>query len=463
MAEPMMEHHGAHKADAHSGSADHREMLLDMRRSWLWTNGAVILLGVSVAFSPATFGYGGVAAWNDVLAGVLIAACAAAALSPTWDFYGRWGAALVGLWLQFAPLLFHPPAAGYLVDTMAGVLVVVLMVLVPMMPGMAHHMAMMQPGPEVPPGWTYCPSTWHQRVPMIVLAFIGWMISRYLAAYQLGYTSHVWDPFFGEQSMNVLTSEVSRMWPVSDAGVGAFAYTIEMLMAWMGDRRRWRTMPWMVSFFFLLVVPLGVTHVVLVIMQPVMVGAWCFLCLAAAVAMLLMIPFTIDEVIATGQFLADRVRHGHSFWRTFWVGDTMTGGGPDERTPKYGARTAAHVTPAAWGVSLPWTLGLSAVMGIWAIVTPEFLGSTGLLMDSDRITGALIVTASVVVTAEVVRSGRYVNLLFGAWLALSPFLLDGGSSASTAGNVAAGIAVALLALPRGPVYERYGSWDRWIR
>lgn len=268
MAEPMMEHHAAHKADAHSGSADHRQMLLDMRRSWLWTNGAVILLGVSLAVSPATFGYGGAAAWNDVLAGVLIAVFAAAAFSPTWDFYGRWGAALVGLWLQFAPLLFQPPAAGYLVDTMAGVLVVVLMVLVPMMPGMAHHMAMMQPGPDVPPGWTYCPSTWHQRVPMIVLAFIGWMISRYLAAYQLGYTSHVWNPFFGEQSMGVLTSEVSRMWPVSDAGVGALAYTIEMLMAWMGDRRRWRTMPWMVSFFFLLVVPLGVTHVVLVIMQP---------------------------------------------------------------------------------------------------------------------------------------------------------------------------------------------------
>ena len=44
-------------------------------------------------------------------------------------------------------------------------------------------------------------------------------------------------------------------------------------------------MPWMVTFFGILVVPLGLTHIVLVISQPVVVGAWCTFCLLAALIM----------------------------------------------------------------------------------------------------------------------------------------------------------------------------------
>src|SRR5438128_9153112 len=188
--------------------------------------------------APWTFGYRSTAMrWSYVASGVLLAVLAAAAFAPPYDFYGRWGVALVGTWLQFAPLIFWAPtAAAYLNDTLVGALATTLSILVPMMPGMAHHMAMMQPGPEIPPGWTYNPSTWHQRAPMIVLAFLGWLLSRYLAAYQLGYIDRVWEPFFGGGTARVLSSEVSKMWPISDAGLGATAYTFEMLMAWMGGQ-----------------------------------------------------------------------------------------------------------------------------------------------------------------------------------------------------------------------------------
>lgn len=138
---------------------------------------------------------------------------------PRYDFYGRWGVALVGTWLQFAPLFFWAPtAAAYINATLVGALAITLSILVPMMPGMAHHMAMMQPGPDIPPGWTYNPSTWHQRAPMIGLAFVGWPLSRYLAAYQFGYIDRIWEPFFGDGTVRVLTSEMSKMWPLSDAG-----------------------------------------------------------------------------------------------------------------------------------------------------------------------------------------------------------------------------------------------------
>jgi hypothetical protein len=41
--------------------------------------------------------------------------------------------------------------------------------------------------------------------------------------------------------------------------------------------------------FGIQVIPLGVTSIVLVILQPLMVGTWCSLCLATAIFMLLTI------------------------------------------------------------------------------------------------------------------------------------------------------------------------------
>lgn len=133
-------------------------------------------------------------------------------------------------------------------------------------------MAYMKPGPDTPPGWSCNPSSWTQRWILIVLGFAGMMVSRYLAAYQMGYVAIPWEPFFGEGSRRVLDSAMSKSFPVSDAGLGAFAYTFEFLMGFMGGKARWRTMPWMVALFGILGIPLGLTHISLVAFQPVVVG-----------------------------------------------------------------------------------------------------------------------------------------------------------------------------------------------
>ena len=297
------------------GGHDHNEMVRQMREKWLWTNWTIIAMGFWLATAPFTFGYADHTAmtWNDVVSGFLLAAFAAVGLRPTVraDFWGRWGVCFVGVWLQFAPLVFWAESsAAYANDTLIGAFAIALSILVPMMPGMAHHMAMMKPGPEIPPGWTYNPSSWHQRAPLIALAIIGWFISRYLAAVQLGYISVAWEPFFGEGTQRVLHSKVSQMWPISDAGLGAVAYTLEALMGFMGNTKRWRTMPWMVSLFFVLIVPLGLTHIVLVVLQPVAVGYWCTLCLLAAAVMLVMIPLMLDEMFAMAQFMRLAHREG---------------------------------------------------------------------------------------------------------------------------------------------------------
>ena len=236
---------------------DHAEML----RRWIWRDFANILLGVWLITSPATLGYRDPAmVTNDLAAGILIVILGTFTLSPRFDL-ARWGLCFIGIWLLFAPLVFWArDASAYANDTVVGALVIAFSVLIPMMPSRAHHEVMIAPGPDTPPGWSYNPSDWIQRGPIIAMAFIGFFLSRYLAAYQLGHIPYPWDPFFGDGTRRVLDSEVSKAWPISDAGLGAVSYMLEALSGLMGGKNRWRTMPWMVLMFGVLVVPLQQAH-----------------------------------------------------------------------------------------------------------------------------------------------------------------------------------------------------------
>ncbi len=453
-----------HEASGHGEHGDMTDMTRDMRRPWLWTNSMLVMLGLWLISSPVTFGYESEQMLrSDIISGALLAIFAGVAFIPRYDFIGRWGACFVGTWLQFAPLVFWAPTSqAFITDTLIGALAIAFSVLVPMMPGMAHHMEMMKPGPEIPPGWTYNPSSWHQRTPMIIAAFLGWIFSRYLAAFQLGYIDQIWEPFFGDGTVSVLTSAVSKSFPISDAGLGATAYTIELLMALMGGVTRWRTMPWMVTFFFILVVPLGVTSIVLVILQPVAVGSWCTICLLTALIMLIMIPYTVDEVVAMVQFMKRSARQGKSFWRTFWVGGTLDEENKDERTAQYGAPLSQMIHAGLWGVNAPWNLVLSTVLGLWLMFAPSALGFGGSLADSDHLVGALIVTFSVIAMAEVVRYVRFVNIVLGAWLIAAPFILEGGNTTAMWNDVVMGILVILASIKKGQIREHYGTYDSSI-
>src|SRR3546814_15830710 len=79
----------------------------------------------------------------------------------------------------------------------------------------------------------------------------------------------------------------------------------------------------MVTFFGILVVPLGVVSIYFIIIQPVLLGTWSTLALIAALAMLVMIPFALDEVIALGQFLYWARCRGKPLIRTFFKGDAV--------------------------------------------------------------------------------------------------------------------------------------------
>ena len=486
-AQHAMPHGPKHKKEMH----EHMASMAKMRLEMLWVHFLIIALGIWLLTSPFQFALfdpgaaatprdvtqernlwepamrNAITGWSDIASGVLLILFGTLSLSARFE-WAQWGTTAVGLWLLFAPLFFWTPsAAAYSNDTIVGALAVTFSVLVPMMPGMSHE-GMMDES-VIPPGWTYSPSSWHQRLPIIALGFFGFVIARYLAAYQLGHIDSVWEPFFsGQAGKNgteyIITSDVSRAWPIADAGLGATSYLLEVLMGAMGAATRWRTMPWMVTFFFILVVPLGGVSIFFIIIQPIVIGTYCTLCLIAAAAMLVMIPLALDEVVAMGQYMVRSVKAGRPFLRTFLQGGPEPAGQTDKRDPGFDAPPTKQLVAGIWGVTFPWTLLASCVVGAWLMFSPAIFSTTGLMADSDHLSGAMIITIAVSALAEVGRPLRFLNVLFGLWLIVGPWVaMDPSNVTGVWNDIVCGLLIVGLSLPRGrQSEEHYGYWDRYV-
>lgn len=428
-----------------------------------WASAAVALLGLWLLTTPTIFDHRDTAlAISDAASGALILLLGIWSLSPAGNVPARWATAAIGGWLLLAPLVFHAPTAfAYANDTLVGILVISFTVLVPGVPGHAHQAVLRQPGPEIPPGWTYNPSSWSQRGPIIVLAFLSFLIARYMTAYQLGHITSVWEPFFSPGTKAVLTSDVSKAFPIPDSGLGAVSYLLEGLSGFMGGTARWRTLPWMVILFALMIVPLGVVSIALVVMQPVIVGAWCTPCLLTALFMLIMIPLALDEVFATIQFLRRAKRTGLPFWRTFWIGGTAANAGADDGVtpPGIGLDIARQVISIP---RVPWTLVVSTLVGFWLMASPGVFGTTGAMADSTHMAGPLAAVVAATAMAEVGRPVRYLSVFIGLWVILAPFLIDGATTGSTVNAVICGLLLMVLSFPRGEIRDRYAGWQPFI-
>jgi hypothetical protein len=462
----------------------HMQQMYEMHLKNLWVHFAVITLGCWMIASPFVLGYlnpemfgprvGEITAgrnlpapelraqvimWSDIVSGCLMIVFGS--ISIFWRHrWAQWGTCFTGIWLLFAPLVFWAPdSASTNNDLLVGTLAIIFSILVPMMPGMSHDA--MKAEEDIPPGWDYSPSSWSQRLPIIALAFFSFFLARHLMAYQMGHIGYVWDPFFGDGTARIITSDVSKAWPVADAGLGAVSYLLEGLSGIMGDRRRWRTMPWMVGMFGLLVIPLGSVSIFFIIIQPIVIGTWCALCLITSAAMVLMLPYTFDEVVAMVQFMLDGKRKGKSLNKIFWHGGTMEGAGQDpsvslEPGNWYLKRLAAQAR------ALPKALVISSALGILLMFTRPLFGTEGNVADSDHLVGSLVFTFSVAAFAEVARPLRAINFLFGAWLVFAPWLLEGASTAASTASVVIGALLILLTFPRGPIRHRYGAWSHYL-
>ncbi len=462
--------------------ADYNMLVRTEHARTLWCHFANIALGLWLIASPFALGLAqqwmqaadliapngrGLAysaSWmtiSDIAAGALVVLFGLLSLSRDFG-WARWMTAALGVWLLFAPLVFWTPSAAvYASDTLVGALLIVLAVAVPAAPGITP--VARTSGPDAPPGWDYSPSGWTNRLPIIALAFVGLFVSRYLAAFQLGHIDAAWDPFFGPGTERIVTSAVSEAWPVSDAGLGAAVYILEIVTGVIGDKRRWRTMPWLVLLFGILIVPLGAVSVFFIIIQPVVIGSWCTLCLIGALAMLLQIPYSFDEILATLQFLKERRRQGRPLWYVLLRGDTMEGGSADYSDNFEAPLGAIMREMLLTGVSVPWTLLASTLIGVALMCTRLLFETSGEAANSDHIVGSLVVTFSIIAWGEVARPLRFVNFAFGAWLLLAPWLLEGYSGPAAAASMGFGLALIVLAYPAGRVLSHFGAWDKVAR
>lgn len=449
---------------------EHERKVRKGHRAALWAPFVNIGLGAWLITSPMTLGYETAGMmWSDLLCGALVMMLAF--LSLSWRLAPvRWLIAGLGMWVSFAPLVFWTPsAAAYLNGTLVGGLVAAFAVLVGPTPGVSPLAETR--GPRVPPGWDVNPSSWSQRAVIIMLAFVGLFASRYLAAYQLGHIDTAWDPFFAggpgpkNGTEEVITSSVSEAWPVPDAGIGAVAYLLEILTGLLGSTRRWRTMPWLVILFGILIVPLGIVSITFIIIQPIVIGTWCAICLLQAAAMLLQIPYSLDELVATGQFLKRRKRAGRPILRVFLFGDTDEDA-PHSRPEKDDdferpARTV-FADMIGGGVAVPWNIGVCLLIGVWLMFTRLTLGAEGALADMDHLVGSLVITVSVIAFAEVARAVRFANMALGAAIIVVPFVTDAGVASMVADSLC-GLALILLSFRKGRTNYHYGSFDRLIR
>jgi vitamin K epoxide reductase family protein len=369
------------------------------------------------------------------------------------------------------PFLFSTAnAAAYLSNTLVGALIFGFAVGTKPDSGPSALAALT--GPDIPPGWSYNPSTWTQRFPIILLALIGLYVSRYLAAYQLGHIPGVWEPFFAGSSVDprngteeIVTSAVSKAWPVSDAAIGAYTYLLEILTGIVGSRTRWRTMPWLVLRFGLMIAPLGITSILFIVIQPIVIGTWSTLALIAAAAVLVQIPYSLDELLATCQFLRRRVNAGQNWLRVLLVGGTdempdlhKTPQSEDEFDRSPGSVFKEMV---ASGVNLPWNLAVSGVIGISLLFTRITLGAEGGMASADHVIGSLVLTVVSVASAEVARPVRYANVVLGAALFVTPFIYN-ADLVATVVSIISGAALIGLSVRRGPIRDRYGNWNRLL-
>lgn len=407
-----------------------------------WTSLVNVLLGFWLISAPYTFGYQSRAMlYSDWISGLLIILFALLSRSGK-RVYAPWLGAFVAIWVQAAPLLFWAKeSASYLNNTLVGALMMVFFIIIPNPPGGEPD-----EGPSVAPGWSYNPSSWAQRIPILAFAAICWFASRLLAAFQLGYIDEITDPFFDSGTREVLTSKISQWFPVSDAGLGTFAYALEFLFACQGGERRWRTSPWMGILSGTLIVPVSLVSVVLIILQPIAVGSWCSICLFTAFCALLTVPLGIDELVLTLQYM--RKSKEKPFWKLLFQGGSCPGAREDPRSPKLSAPLKELFSASLWGVTIPWNLVLSALIGLVMMLLPAFFQiSDPFARNFYYILGPLIIVVSIVSLAELARGARWINLIF----AIGIIVFDVVYGATF--NILA-LLLALLSFRRGPIRER---------
>lgn len=155
----------------------------------------------------------------------------------------------------------------------------------------------------IPWGKRSNPSAWSKRIVLMIMALAGFLIALYLGLYQLHIFASVWEPFFGNGTNVVVKSAFSRSLPIPDGLIGAFGYLCDIVLVSIGGNNRWKSKPWVVILYSIVIIMMGLASILLIILQPLVLHAWCTLCLvSAALSLGMVIPVT-EELRASIHYI----------------------------------------------------------------------------------------------------------------------------------------------------------------
>lgn len=103
-----------------------------------------------------------------------------------------------------------------------------------------------------------------------------------------------------------------------------------------------------------------------------------------------------------------------------------------------------------------WAQFLSMFVGFWLMAAPAVLGYGGLAADVHRILGPIAAAFALLAIWGHMRPIRWVNVLFGGLIALTP-LVVGAVFVATVNSVVSGLLIVGLSFVRGTVTGSYGG------
>lgn len=104
-----------------------------------------------------------------------------------------------------------------------------------------------------------------------------------------------------------------------------------------------------------------------------------------------------------------------------------------------------------------WAQVINALLGLWLMVAPAFIGSDKVMADNDHIIGPVIISFAVISWWEATRVVRLYNLPLGAWLILAPWVLGYSDTVAIVNDMAVGALVIGFSLIKGKIEENYGG------
>jgi glucose dehydrogenase len=103
-----------------------------------------------------------------------------------------------------------------------------------------------------------------------------------------------------------------------------------------------------------------------------------------------------------------------------------------------------------------WAQIVNILIGLFLMFSPTLWSYDKAASDHHYILGPLVITTGIIAIWEVNRGFRWMNVLFGAWLLISPFILGSrGINAET--DVFAGILLIIFSMVKGSVTQNYGG------